>query len=59
MIRKNEKNIEILDVKKKIYEGMIDMQKGKVVDGETFMKDFIGKYDKGTSNKSTFTKFTL
>lgn len=41
-----EETIGKLNIQKKIYEGMNEMKSGKVIDGEKFMKEFMGKYGK-------------
>ena len=37
---------EKINTQKQIYEGMLQMKKGEVIDGKTFLKDFMEIYGK-------------
>lgn len=41
-----EETMGKIDVQKKIYEGLNEMKAGKVIDGPSFLKDFMEKYEK-------------
>lgn len=41
-----EEIIGRIDTQKKILDGMDEMKKGKMIDGEKFMKEFLNKYGK-------------
>ena len=41
-----EEMVEKLDIQKKIYEGIKEIHKGKVIDGQTFIKTLMEKYGK-------------